>query len=370
MTIYSNHPAVYYAGFDPGSGEATVNLIAADDIEPVEDIATLPSSIADGNANLLLGRGNVGATLGQVLSEGEYVLSLAGNDYFLGDLVREGRNSTSAIGDPNRYWSDHSRLLLLALSCLLIPESAVELRVVTALPVSLYNRENREKVKRALEGHYRFAFSAPGRDSRTREITVKVGYVAMEGQGILVHCGAPSGEQAVFDIGERTFDLIVADGQKVLVTHCHGNEELGVRLLVDDLQALAKLHKKVLKLEKAHEVLHAYANGEALPALSWISEEQLAEEIAASIQRAGRALCNFISANVTSDGETVAASLDRVYLAGGGAYYFREIIEELIEDAEKVVVVEEPELANARGYAELATRLSVAKADVWGYAHA
>lgn len=369
ITFYSETP-VYYGGFDPGSGEATLSLIPTDDVDLSLDIYTLPSLIADGKAEQLLGRGNLGATLAQVLSEGEYVLTIDGNDYFLGDLIREGRNATDALGDPNRYWSNHSQILLLALAALLIPERCFELRLVTALPVTLYNKDNREKVKQALEGYYHFSFSTKSMEALDREITVKVGYVGMEGQGILVHAGEPDGDQVVFDVGERTFDLLVADGQKLLVTRCHGNEELGVRLLVDDLQHLAKSHKKVLKIEKCHEILHAYANGETLPTLSWINEEQLASEIATSILRAGRALCNFISAHLTNDGENVAGSVDRVYLAGGGAYYFRQIIEELIEDAEKVIVVEDAELANARGYAQLATRLHRAKATIWEYAHA
>jgi hypothetical protein len=253
-----------------------------------------------------MGRGATDATLAQVLSDREYVLGMGDNDYFL--------------GDPNRYWSEHSRLLLLALASILIPERSFELRIVTALPVTLYTRENREQVKKALEGYYRFSFSTQGSHERDREVTIKVGYVGMEGQGILVHCGDASSEQAVFDIGERTFGLIVASGQKLLVSHCYGNKELGVRLLVDDLQSLAKQYRKVIKTDKAHEILYAYANNEPLPPLQWITEESLSNEISTSIQPAGRALSNFISQHLTSDGETVAGSFDRVYLAGGGVY--------------------------------------------------
>lgn len=368
MATYTRYakPTIIYAGYDPGSGEATLSTLPAADVANQQDkITTIPSMIADGIASKILGRGNVDATLGQVLHEGEYVLTYNDNEYFLGDLTREGKNATSAIGDQNRYWSSHSLLLLLSLACLLTSDQSIELRLVTALPVSLYTPENRKKVKKALEGYYRFSFATKGKDYRDREIFVKVGYVAMEGQGILVHSGEVEGDQAVFDIGERTFDLIVADGQKVLTGLCHGNEELGVSLLVDDLQELAREHKHTLKPEKAHAILHAYAHNEALPFLSWINEKDLESFIYQSIHKAGRALTSFISSHLTSDGESVAASFDRVYLAGGGAYYFSEIIQALIDDQDKVIVVEDSELDNARGYAELATALQTRKSDIW-----
>src|SRR5947199_7427836 len=73
ITFHSDTP-VYYGGFDPGSGEATLSLIPTDDVDLSLDIYTLPSLIADGKASQLLGRGHLGAQLSQVLSGGDYVL--------------------------------------------------------------------------------------------------------------------------------------------------------------------------------------------------------------------------------------------------------------------------------------------------------
>jgi len=353
---------IYYGGFDPGSGEATLNLHPADGVEMASDTMTIPSIIADGRPRDLLKRGDTDATLAQVLRDGEYVLSVNGNDYFLGEAIREGRNETDALRDPNRYWSNHARFLLLALACILIPERSFELRLVTALPVSLYDKENRVKMKQALEGYYRCTFATAGQFS-DREITVKVGYVAMEGQGILVHCGEAEGDQAVFDIGERTFDLVVADGQRLLTTKCAG-EEIGVGLIVDDLKNFAKTRRRNLTTTKAHDLLFAYAHNEPLPTLGGVDHEELHEEIGNAIRRAGRTLTSFIAAHLTTDGEDVAASFDRVYLAGGGAYYFRTLIADLIGD-DKVTVVEDAEVANAYGYADLAKQLEQRKADIW-----
>lgn len=352
---------VYYAGFDPGSGEATLT-VWQEGGDPEGETMTVASLVADGRSLELLKRGDHDATLADVLREGEYVLSMGANEYFLGDAVFEGFNETDALGDPNRYWSNHSRILLLTLACTLIPEQAIELRLVTGLPFTLYERENRVKVMNSLAGYYRCNFAEKGQQS-DREIVVKVGYVAVEGQGILVHCGEVEGDQAVFDIGERTFDLIVANGQQLTISKCAG-EEIGVGLIVDDLKEYARRHRRVIDTVKAHEVLKAYVSGESLPKLGSINADDLFVEIGNSIQRAGRVLKNFIGQTLTNDGEDVAAGLDRVYLAGGGAYYYRDLVYELIGE-EKVIVVAEPELGNALGFCELAQQLENRKADIW-----
>src|SRR5207245_10327475 len=103
-------------------------------------------------------------------------------------------------------------------------------RVVTARPVTLYRtKENRTLVKKALEGWYPFRFN--GRD---REVLIKVGAVVMEGMGALIQYGEETGKQAVIDIGERTIDLLAADGQTPLGNLSSG-DILGVGQIADEL---------------------------------------------------------------------------------------------------------------------------------------
>lgn len=355
---------IFYGGFDPGSGNATLSVVPSDGIEHEINVHTIPSIVSEGDVSQILKRGITPDTpLAQVLHEKEYVLNLHDVDYYLGDLIKEGRKGrgTSAIGDQNRYWSDHSRILLLTLAASMIPERSFELRIVTALPVSLYTNENRKKVKSALENVYRFLFNGV-----QREVLVKVGYVGAEGQGVLVHCGDDSSEQVIFDIGERTFDLVVAEGQRMILSRCKG-DEFGVGQLFDDLVAFGKARKVNLE-RKAHGLLRAYANNQVIPAVSSISGEDIAQEISDSIKRAGRTLKNFISQNLADDGEEMAAQFDRVYLAGGGAYYFEETIREFI-DPHKVKVVEHAEVASALGYTDIAVSLHEKKADIWELAY-
>lgn len=353
---------VFYAGFDPGSGDATLTVVSPNG---EMNVKTIPSVISEGDASKLLKRGlTPDASLGQVLDDNEYVVNFNGTDYYLGDLIKEGRQGrdTSAIGAQHRYWSEHSIILLLALASHLIPDQSFELRIVTALPLSLYTNVNRKKVKSALENCYRFSFNG-----RHREAVVKVGYVAAEGQGVLVHCGDSDSEQVVLDIGERTFDLVVADGQRMLVSLCVG-KEIGVGQLFDDLIAFGKTRNVNLE-RKAHGLLRAYINNQPLPNVHGINGRDISQVIADAISKAGRTLRNFISQHLASDGEEMAARYDHVYLAGGGAYYFDDIIRGFI-NPNKVEVVENAEIANALGYADIAVSLQEKKATIWEMSNA
>ena len=360
--------AVYYGGFDPGSGKATLYLESADGVDLAENSATIPSIIADGNIKTVLGRGDIDAKLADVLRKNEYAITLSnGSTHFLYDLAaKEGTNATDALGVSGRYWSDHSRVLLMCLASILIPEREFELRLVTALPVSLYDKENRKKVKQALEGYYRFTFGAAGRE-QDREMVVKVGYVGMEGQGILVNAGEQAGLQAILDIGFRTTDIVVADGQSLVTRRCKGNHEIGVGLIVDDVRQYIKAHGRNPSNSLLEEIMYAYAHGKSFPkSLKGEKGEDLEpgvrDVIEKSIKRVGKSLELFISATLNTEGMNVGSDYDCLFLAGGGAYYFEDTVKTLVP---RVDVVTDAEYANVYGYTDLATSLENARPDIW-----
>lgn len=288
QTIYP----VYYAGFEVGSGFSGLKLIPADGLTLARDLVTLPSFLADGDTSALLGGSDPDAKLVDILQQEDYVLTFQGHTYFLGQLLEHGTHCTNAFSDERRYWSEHAQILLLCLACILIPERCSELRLVTALPVSLYDRERRQQVRQSLSQHYRLTFNG-----RAREVQVKCGYVAMEGQGTLIHCGDERSFQAVIDVGERTTDLVVVNGQRLLARLCRG-EQLGVVQLVEDLQQLGQRYRRKLPVEKAHALLTAYAHHRSYPRISMgtgsISDEEITSVIQGSIQRIARPLSSFI----------------------------------------------------------------------------
>ena len=239
----------------------------------------------------------------------------------------------------------------------MIPERAFELRIVTALPVTLYTSGNRKKVKSHLERFYRFGFNGT-----QREALIKVGHVVPEGQGVLAHYGDTVSDQVVFDIGERTFDLIVSQGQEILFNRNRGMP-FGVGQLVDDLVTFGNTRGVGLG-QKAHGLLRVYADNQPIPNVKGIPGADITEVIAGSVKSAGRTLGHFIKQNLAGDGENTAAQFDRVFLAGGGAYYFAETIESFI-DPSKIEIVENAEIANALGYTDIAVSLQNVKADIW-----
>src|SRR5260370_3573611 len=245
--------AVYYAGYDPGSRIATLYLCAEDRPDELELSRSVPSIIGDGNIADLV---NMRATtdpntpLASLLKKHEYVIEYEGQDYYVGELAeKEGKNATTAHGASDRYWSRHSLLLLLTLAATLIPERQFELRVVTALPVTLYRtKENRSLVKKTLDGWYPFRFN--GCDC---EIVVKVGAVVMEGMSALIQYGEETGKQAVIDIGERTIDLAAADWQTPMSNQ--GNATIpGCGQMADELiREIKQRYRRILSSIEAHD---------------------------------------------------------------------------------------------------------------------
>jgi len=358
--------AVYYAGYDPGSRIATLYLCAEDRPDELPLVLSVPSIVGDGLvADLVNTRATTdpNAPLASLLKKHEYVLEYEGQEYYVGNLAeQEGKNPTAAHGVSNRYWSRHCLLLLLTLATDLIPERQFELRVVTALPVTLYKaKENRLLVKKALEGWYPFRFN--GRD---REIVVKVGAVVMEGMGALIQYGEETGKQAVIDIGERTIDLVAADGQTPLASLCDG-DILGVGQIADELiREIKQRYKRILSSIEAHEQLYACANSKPLPRLAANQQPIPADDIRGiidkAIARVGRAINLYIAQKWNQEGGTVASNFSPVLLIGGGAHYFEQTIRMLIP---LVDLPEDPEDANPKGYLDLALSLQDVKAIIW-----
>jgi hypothetical protein len=358
--------AVYYAGYDPGSRIATLYLAPEDHLDELPLALSVPSIVGDGLVTDLVNTRTTtdpNAPLASLLKKHEYVIEYEGQEYYVGELAeKEGKNATTAHGASDRYWSRHSLLLLLTLAAALIPERKLELRVVTALPVTLYRtKENRSLVKNALEGWYPFRFN--GRD---REIVVKVGAVVMEGMGALIQYGEETGKQAAIDIGERTIDLVAADGQTPLASLCDG-DILGVGQIADELiREIKQRHKRILSSLEAHEQLYAYANGKPLPRLAAnqqpIPTDEISGIIDKAIARVGRAINLYIAQKWNQEGGAVASNFSPVLLIGGGAHYFEQTIRTLIP---LVDLPEDPEDTNPKGYLDLALSLEDVKATIW-----
>jgi hypothetical protein len=120
------HFPLYYAGFEVGSAFSGLKVIPADGLALAQDLATLPSFLADGDITTLLKGSALETTLADALQGDDYVLTWQDRTYFLGNLLEHGTHSHNAFNDERRYWSLHAQVLLLCLA--LYPHSRALLR--------------------------------------------------------------------------------------------------------------------------------------------------------------------------------------------------------------------------------------------------
>jgi hypothetical protein len=374
MTQYASRQFTpYYAGFEIGSGNATLKLIPLDEsLEMKEDLMYLPASFADGDIKKLINtRGNGEQTpLSTVIyrDEQEHAITFRkgnGEEYtfFLDGLMDAGTNKRSTAGDQKRYYSPQAQAFLLTMAADMIEQRSFELRLVTALPVKLFqNTENRRRVKECLEGYYRFMHNGV-----ERECIVKVGTVIMEGQGVLIHDGDSELMQGVIDLGFRTLDLVGARGQRLLPPLCDG-AEFGIGQIVDDLVQLAADNDAHLSIEDAQAVLYAWAHNDPLPEVNngdgdAIPESVVRATIVEAKDRLWSSIASFISTTWNQEAAKAGSQFKKILLGGGGPYYYKAEFQQLL--GKKAAQVEESEYSNVQGYADLASGLEDMKADVW-----
>lgn len=353
----------YDVGFDPGNSQTSVAVIDSDGNQKAQ---TCPSYVSRGSYDDLVrfrtmsGRSQ-STHPSVILQPDEHVLTypdMGASEYYVGELaLSQGKAASSARGDISRYWTLIVLLLLLTILGVCIPDDEYEAHVVLGVPIETYSEQNRRKVRNFLEGEYDYLLNG-----RQKRAVVYVERVIMEGAGAMIaHGDDRPVRQAVIDIGGRTTDLYTADGQAPLIPLCRG-AALGVELAADLLNATVQArYSRIFTPQETRTILHAtvgngqyphiYANGQEIGSLDlrlW------AEEALRSIGRDIATFASQIWANDELGG--VATDMARVLLVGGGAYYFHRDIAKLIPH---VTVPQQPELANAFGYAALAHHLRI-----------
>jgi Actin like proteins N terminal domain len=344
-------------GYDPGNSETSTVVTTLDG---EQRFLTIPSRVGRGSFDDLRHFRNMRATQARdILQPGEYILycpEVDSSECYVGDLaLSQSRISTSAFGDNNRYWSLHSRQLLLTTTGALIPDPWYELHVVTGMPIETYSDVNRRKVRDALEGEHHFTLNG-----RERLAIVHVEKVIMESAGAMIAYGDDRPlRQGVVDLGGRTTDLYTADGQIPLIPQCRG-VALGVELVSDIVnRTFQTQYGRALTLQEIRSILRASVGNDQYPLIhvhgQEISPVVLRGRTEEALRSVGRDITTFLS-QTWANGELggVATDMARVLLVGGGAYYFCQEIARLIPH---VIVPQQPELANALGYAALARYL-------------
>jgi hypothetical protein len=345
---------IHTVGFDAGNSEAT--LTTAPESGRGESL-TIPSFVGSGRLDALLRiRGGIGDGK---LAAGEVALDHDGREVFVGELaLAQSPDAESARGDITRYWAGHTRRLLLALAGSAFKrQQTTQIRVVTGLPVSVWNKETVALVRQSLAGVHRYRWNG-----LERTLVVEGVMVVMEGAGALVaHGSAQDVPQGVIDVGGRTTDLFWAQGMKPMQDRCAG-APVGVEKAGDLLaQTFARsAGGRALGPHEVRAVLRATGSGQAPPPL-YVDDKpaQLDGQVDAALRSVGEEIASFV-ARVWRTGEDgrVASDAARVLLIGGGAYYVRKPLKQLIPHLE---VPSKPELANAQGYLALGLQIPAEK---------
>lgn len=323
-------------GFDPGNSEATLTT--------GKNTCTIPSYTGSGSLDELKRiRGGAGS---DSLESGEYVLVCDGRSQFVGALALEqSDDATAARGDVARYWTGHSRRLLLTLAGAVLPRSETVARVVTGLPVQAWSKETVKQVQRSLVGEHHFTLNG-----RARSLTIEGVMVVMEGAGALAVHGLPEDvPQATIDVGGRTTDLFWSQGMRPVLPRCDG-APIGVEKIGDVVRAeFTRRYRRDLSSGELRQALRAYATGSP-PSPLFVNGQRviLNGEVMGAVHGVADELASFVAQKWRSSEQgAVAADAARVLLIGGGAYYVADALRQMIPHLE---VPKHPELANAQGY--------------------
>ena len=324
--------------------------------------ATALGSLKD-LANKLSGFGKtVTGNPADCLASDEHVLEFRDEELFLGNLaLKQSRSPETGRDDIGRYESVRSLQMLLATSGLLTHHREYQLQVVTGLPVASFgNTELRKRVRANLEGVTgEHVFKLDGVE---RLAKIKGTKIIMEGAGALIAYGTPNTTalQGVIDIGGRTTDLFVAEGQRPIIDHCAG-KPLGVERAADLVsERFEQAYSRPLKLAERRAIFHAHVNQRTYPDIiaqgQSVNTFELRDWVETALKTVGNEIVSFVASKWhSSESGEVAGDISPIALVGGGAYYFAPALRNRIHH---LTIPHKPELANAVGYAALAYQLT------------
>jgi plasmid segregation protein ParM len=344
----------YSVGFDFGNSDTCVVLMGLD-----KDSRSLsiPSETSLGELKRL-------QSLGIKIKTTDYIYRDENTELFVGDLaISQGRDSFSARGDVSRYYSDTAIHLLLTTTAALTPyESEIAINMVTGVPVDTYigNPEIRRTVRNTLSGSYNFSLNGV---DRCTHIAVKS--VVMEGAGAMVKYGLNGKvRQGVIDIGGKTTDLFVSNGQEPISSLCK-SIPIGVENAYDQLNAqFESLYRRPLDRSELRDIMYAfingkkpgpiYADGSLIPNVSDLARK--------ATNKVGTEIAAYIAAYWRDNlAGKVASSFARVLLIGGGSYYYKAPIQRQIAN---VSLPDKPEMANAAGYCDVACAFTMKELEI------
>ncbi len=316
------------------------------------------SLIAEGNLkkyqNLKVGSGSTDSTHNELMVEYE------GSMYFLSDLATQGLNPTADFKDKHRYYNKHTKVSIMCFAALAAAQiwpgsfsQEFSINLVMGVPLRAYH-EQADKIVEGLTGTYRYQFS--GRDMA---ITIETVKVFMEGAGAAIYNGFDkTATIGIIDSGSLTTNVLRFDGHKAH-TEQSDSFEIGVNTALNRLSTKFEArYGHELSEKETQDILKASIGQGVFPDLYadsvQVSGIDLHQWIKTAIAETGDEKNAKIASLWSNQSGKVAPGFKHVLHCGGGAYYFHSSLQKIIKSA---VQMEEPEKANARGYAVLADQI-------------
>lgn len=226
-------------------------------------------------------------------------------------------------------------------------------RLATGLPISLYYRNNdinTDNTKRKINALMSTVVTPKYETEAVRPISVEVraeGVGAyfdriIDDQGRLDHSNKEK-RIAIIDVGGETTDIVTISKLSVIDHLRTASANIGV---LDVLQEIRKGLAEIgidepleYRLEKMlHEQKYVYKNKE-------LSHNQVLEILSKAIRTVFFRLQNFVTEKLGD-----ANDINHILIVGGGGVVFGDELKEIYEQAE---VVDQPQYANASGFAKL-----------------
>jgi hypothetical protein len=380
--------AWYEASLDMGSGITTcyiqpVKAVTRDRVERGPIFRLSFPSVVDTGEKLLEAIANVRNAPknkpASCLTAGEFVLRMQEGkfEHLVGSLAElEGEHPTDAKGDPDRYWSEHIRIIACTVLGAIIPDVRAEVRLNFCMPFTLYSPERKVRAIANLDGLY-FCYV----NEVYHELDIKVGTVVPEGYASITKYGSPSGNNVSIDIGDRTTEVIFAPGFKLVSRDSEGRT-YGVRQVIEGIiSEIGTNYGRMLEVEEVRVLLKAYTSGVRLPRLKvargtsdgYLDGDAQREIITRKVVTMARALAKFIRATLNKEGAEIGSNLDTATIYGGGSYIFWSPLKDGISgDSElengvlhDLYLPPDAEYLNAAYMQELVAQQTQLKPDMW-----
>ncbi|MFY9605038.1 MAG: ParM/StbA family protein [bacterium] len=278
-------------------------------------------------------------------------ININGQDYFVGKLAIRQSELASRSLEQNRAVDPNAKILLLTAIGLLFQWEDQKFNLVTGLPTSYYANYSKEW-SRELGGQYNIEVRQKGQ-MRQKKIAIREVYVIPQPFGTLYDqmlntIGNITNQElsemlvGIVDIGYKTTDYAVADKLE-FIEHLSSSTTTGLanvhRLMASFLQKNFNLEKQDFELDEIVEEAAVRVAGKAQD-LSSVREDFFAE--------IARKIINEISSRWDY------RQFDIILLTGGGGEALAQYI---IPHFPNMVLVDDAQYANARGFQKLANKL-------------